>query len=96
MSPTHSHTAWCVSIELCSTTDVRYVLSTTTSASGERALEVAALVARRLDRQLAPCDRLLRVEHDLELLPFDVDQRAAPPAPAPKVSATTAATGAPA
>ena len=32
-SPIHSHTDWCVSIELWRTTCVRYVPSTTTSAS---------------------------------------------------------------
>ena len=49
---------------------------------GERALEVAALVARRRRREQLARDRFLGIEDDLELLPLDRRRRRAPPAPA--------------
>ena len=75
---------------------MRYVPSTTTSASRERALEVAALVARRRRGELLARDRLLGIEDDLEQLPLDVDRPRARRCACSNVSAATAATGAPA
>ncbi len=41
---------------------------------GERLLDVAALVGARLGREQLALDGLVRVEHDLELLPLDLDR----------------------
>jgi hypothetical protein len=42
---------------------------------GEAALDVAALVPSRLDQQLLAANGLVGVEHGLENLPVDIDQR---------------------
>ena len=52
---------------------MRYVASTTTSACGERLLDVAALVGAWRGELLA-ADGFVGVEHDLELLPLDLDR----------------------
>ena len=41
---------------------------------GERAVDVAALGAARLARDEPAPDSVIRVEHDLELLPLDLDR----------------------